>query len=54
MSPDAGPAAEPGPGGAALVASGDDLALIAARFGADCAAPGSRPTPAAASASPGP
>ena len=35
MSPDAGPAAEPGPGGAALVTSGDDLALIAARFGAE-------------------
>jgi uncharacterized protein len=55
MSPDAGPAAEPRPGavapgggaglvpaqgGAAIVASGDDLALIAARFGAELRAAG--------------
>jgi uncharacterized protein len=37
MSPDAGPA---GPRGAALVSAGDDLALIAARFGAELRAAG--------------
>ena len=49
MSPDGGPAAGPdtsgaglvpGQGGAALVNSGDDLALIAARFGAELRAAG--------------
>ena len=39
MSPDTGPAAEPGPGGA-VVTAGDDLALIAARFGAELRAAG--------------
>jgi uncharacterized protein len=49
MSPDSGPPAAPGPGGAgrapghggaALVSDGDDLALIAARFGAELRAAG--------------
>src|SRR6516165_10229100 len=39
MSPDNGPSA-PGQGGAALVSDGDDLALIAARFGAELRAAG--------------
>ncbi len=49
MSPDSGPPVAPGPGGAgrvpghggvALVSHGDDLALIAARFGAELRAAG--------------
>src|SRR5215472_16999242 len=40
MSPDNGPPAAPGQGGAALVSDGDDLALIAARFGAELRAAG--------------
>jgi len=40
MSPDNGPPVAPGRGGAALVSDGDDLALIAARFGAELRAAG--------------
>ncbi len=40
MSPDNGPPVAPGQGGAALVSDGDDLALIAARFGAELRAAG--------------